>query len=412
MQNVLGIALLLLLAWLLSENRRAFPWRFVALFLVLHFLLALVFLKIPLIRQIFGLLGHGVNAISNASQAATAFVFGYIGGGETPFTVVNKNALVVFAFQILPQIIVLSAIFAVLWHWRVLPKIIRGFAWLLNRTGKISGALGLGAASSVFLGMIEAPMLIRSHLARMSRQELFTLMTCGMATVSGTVMILYSSLLSDLVENPFGHILTASVIGVIAAITVARVMIPSDSTPDEFLPVRSEMAYRSSLDAVIQGAQAGTKILVGVITMLLVSIALVNLIDALLSLLPDVSDSPLSIERLLGWVLTPVAWCMGLNTEQAVVGGGLLGTKIVLTEFTAFVELARLPENALDAESYIVMTYALTGFANFASLGIMIGGLSIMAEERSREIIQLAPRAMLAGALASCLSASVIGLLI
>lgn len=411
MQNILGIIILLFLAWLFSEKKKDFPWRFASLALLLHFLLAIILLKIPFVRDILALGGRGVDLIASASREATVFVFGYVGGGDTPFEVVNEHAQLILAFQVLPQIIFLSVIIAVLWHWKVLPKIIEGFAWLLERSIKISGALGVGASSSIFLGMIEAPMVIRAHLNQMSRPELFTLMTCGMATVSGTVMLLYSSFLRDRIADSFGHILTASVIAVPAALLIARIVMPSQNsaTPQK---LTHQLSYESTLDAVTKGTQSGLQVTVGVIAMLLVFVALVALLNNFLGLLPALNGDPLTIERFLGWLFTPIAWCMGLTFEEAGIGGRLLGTKIVLTEFTAFVDLINLPESALSERSYLIMVYGLTGFANLASVGIMIGGLTILAEERRQEIIRQAPKAMLTGALASCLSATVVGLLI
>lgn len=412
MQAMFGIVFLLFIAWLVSEQRRAFPWRFVISGVAVHFALAALLLRLPIIRDILSTMGRGLELLSAATQTATGFVFGYIGGGDLPFTVTNTDALLVLAFQILPQILVLSVLFALFWHWGLLQLFVRGFAYLLERALGISGALGLGAAGNVFLGMVESPMMIRPYLAQMQRQDLFALMTCGMATISGTIMVVYGIILQGVVADPFGHVLTASIIAVPAALLIARIMAPIESSM-QTATLTGGARYSSSMDAIMKGAQAGLQVVVSVITMLIVFVALVALVNImLLGLFGEVGGSPLTLERMLGWAFAPIAWAMGIPFEQAMTGGKLLGMKVILTEFVALTELARLPEGSLDARGYVIMLYGLTGFANLASLGVLVGGMTSMLPEQRQNIIKYAPRAVFAGTLASCLSGAVVGLLL
>lgn len=410
MQAIFGILVLLFIAWLFSENRRQVPWRFALAGLALHFLLVVIFLKVPVIQNGLWVIGSVAELLSGATKFATSFIFGYVGGGEPPFEVTNERLLLIFGFQVLPQIIVLSTIFALLWYWGLLQLLIRGFANVLERFLKIGGALGLGAASNVLLGMVESSMVIRPYLAQMTRQELFTLMVCGMATISGTVMVLYGTLLQGIIPNPFGHVFIASLIAVPAALVIARIMAPSDIT-SKAVELSKEIRYQGHLDAITKGAQDGLQVFLNVLTMLIVFVAFVALVNGILSFLPDINGAPFTLELILGWIFAPIAWLMGLPFDQALQGGKLLGLKIILTEFVAFAELAQLTPEQMDAKSYLIMTYGLTGFANFGSLGILVGGLTTMVPERREDVMRYGPKALVAGTLASCLSGTVVGLL-
>lgn len=410
MQAIFGILVLLFIAWLFSENRRQVPWRFALAGLALHFLLVVIFLKVPVIQNGLWVIGSVAELLSGATKFATSFIFGYVGGGEPPFEVTNERLLLIFGFQVLPQIIVLSTIFALLWYWGLLQLLIRGFANVLERFLKIGGALGLGAASNVLLGMVESSMVIRPYLAQMTRQELFTLMVCGMATISGTVMVLYGTLLQGIIPNPFGHVFIASLIAVPAALVIARIMAPSDIT-SKAVELSKEIRYQGHLDAITKGAQDGLQVFLNVLTMLIVFVAFVALVNGILSFLPDINGAPFTLELILGWIFAPIAWLMGLPFDQALQGGKLLGLKIILTEFVAFAELAQLTPEQMDAKSYLIMTYGLTGFANFGSLGILVGGLTTMVPERREDVMRYGPKALVAGTLASCLSGAVVGLL-
>ena len=408
-QSLLGILVVLGFAWAISENRRAFPLRTVLAGLALQIALALLLLKLPAARAALLSLNVIVNALTAATKSGTSFVFGYVGGGVPPFSVSNGGALTNFAFQVLPLVIVISALAALLWHWRILPVIVNGFAWVLRRIMGVGGAIGLGAAATIVLGMIEAPLLIRPYLSRLTRSELFMLFSVGLATVAGTVFVLYATILEPVVPGALGHILVASVLSLPGALMIGRVMIPGDS------PTRAEAApgfrYRSSMDAIARGTEDGLKLWLGIVAMLLVIVALVALVDLILAPLPHIGGAPLSIERIFGWLFAPVVWLYGIPWGEAATAGSLLGQKTALNEFVAYLKLAALSQGALDPRARLIMVYAMCGFANFGSVGIMIAGVSSLVPERRDEIVPLAMRALLSGTMASGLTGCIIGLL-
>jgi CNT family concentrative nucleoside transporter len=409
LQSALGICVIIALAWALSEDRRAFPWRTVIAGLMLQAALALLLLEVPVARAGLLALNGAVDALTSATRAGTSFVFGFIGGGPPPFAVTNPVGLVSFAFGILPLVIVISALAALLWHWRILPVIVKAFAFVLRKLMGIGGAVGLGAAATIFIGMVEAPLLIRPYLARLTRGELFVLMTVGLASVAGTVFFLYASILKDVVPGSLGHILTASMMSLPAAILIARVMIPELGGVET--EAASDLKYRSSMDAVARGTEDGLKIYLQILAMLIVMVALVALADSVLKLLPDVAGAPLSLERVFGWLFAPVVWLFGVPANEAATAGSLMGTKTILNELVAYLKLAALPKGALDPRSTLIMIYAMCGFANLGSAGILIAGMSALAPDRRDEIVPLAMRAILSGTMASGLTGAMIGLL-
>ena len=408
-QSALGIAAILALAWALSENRRTFPFRTVAVGLLLQIALALLLLKVPPAREGLFALNGAVDALMAATKAGTAFVFGYAGGGDTPFAVSNPAALGSFAFQILPLVIVISALAALLWHWRVLPLIVRGFAFLLRKTMGIGGAVGLGSAATLFLGMIEAPLIIRPYLPRFSRSDFFVLFTVGLASVAGTVFVLYATILAPVVPGALGHILVASVVSLPAAIMIARIMIPGEADTER--AAAADISYRSSMDAVARGTADGLQLWLGIVAMLLVMVALVALADIILGHLPAVAGAPLSVERIFGWAFAPVVWLYGVPWNEAMTAGALMGDKTIINEFVAYMKLAALPDGALSPRARLIMLYAMCGFANFGSVGILIAGVGGLAPERRDEIVPLALRALLSGTMASGLTGAIIGFL-
>jgi CNT family concentrative nucleoside transporter len=408
-QSALGIAAILALAWALSENRRTFPFRTVAVGLLLQVALALLLLKVPVAREGLFALNGAVDALMAATKAGTAFVFGYAGGGDTPFAVSNPAALGSFAFQILPLVIVISALAALLWHWRVLPLIVRGFAFLLRKTMGIGGAVGLGSAATLFLGMIEAPLIIRPYLPRFSRSDFFVLFTVGLASVAGTVFVLYATILAPVVPGALGHILVASVVSLPAAIMIARIMIPGEADTER--AAAADISYRSSMDAVARGTADGLQLWLGIVAMLLVMVALVALADIILGHLPAVAGAPLSVERIFGWAFAPVVWLYGVPWNEAMTAGALMGDKTIINEFVAYMKLAALPDGALSPRARLIMLYAMCGFANFGSVGILIAGVGGLAPERRDEIVPLALRALLSGTMASGLTGAIIGFL-
>jgi len=409
LQSALGIAVIVALAWLFSEKRRAFPWRVVLVGLALQATLALLLLEAPPARAALLALNGAVDALTSATRAGTSFVFGFVGGGAAPFAVTNPAGLVSFAFQILPLVIVISALSALLWHWRILPAIVGALAFVLRKLLNIGGAVGLGAAATIFMGMVEAPLLIRPYLARLARSELFILMTVGLASVAGTVFFLYATILKDAVPGALGHILVSSMMSLPSAILIARVMIPGESVLAT--ESTSDLKYRSSMDAVARGTEDGLKIYLQIIAMLIVMVALIALADGILAHLPDVAGAPLSLERVLGWLFAPLVWLIGIPWQEAATAGSLMGTKTILNELVAYLRLAALPPGALDPRATLIMVYAMCGFANFGSVGIMIAGMSALVPERRDEIVPLALRAMVAGTLASGLNGAMIGLL-
>jgi len=413
LQSLGGIAALVAIAFALSEKRSAVSGRLVAGGLALQFALALLLLKVPLVKDALLLLNDALLALQRATQAGTSFVFGYLGGGPLPFAETYAGASFVLAFQALPLVLVMSALSALLFHWRVLPAIVKAFAWVLRRAMGVGGAEGLSAAANVFVGMVEAPLLIRPYLERLSRAELFSVMTCGMATIAGTVMALYASFLAAAVPGALGHILVASLLAAPAAIVVARVMVPADAaerpgTAEETLPPSD---HQGAWEAITRGTLDGAQLLINIVAMLIVLVALVSLVNQALGLLPEWGGAKVTLERIFGLALAPLALAVGVPWEEALAAGRLFGIKTVLNELLAYLELAKYTDADLGPRSRLIMTYALCGFANFGSLGIMIGGLATIAPGRRAEIVALGPKTIVSGTLATCLAGAMAGLL-
>ena len=400
-QGLAGIAGLLLLAWILSENRRAIPWRAIGAGFVLQLVLALLFLKLPFAKDAFLALNDALVALEKATQAGTSLVFGYLGGGPTPFVVSQESSNFVLAFRALPIVLVMSALSALLFHWGLLQRLVRAIAWLLERAMGVGGVVGLSTAANVFVGMVEAPLFVRPWLARVSRGELFAIMAGGMASIAGTVLFLYASILGKVLPDAVAHLLIASIVSAPAALVVAFLMVPpAGEATGGHLDLGSEAS--SSMDALTQGTLGGAQLLVNIIAMLVVFVALVTLVN--------LAIAPYSLQGILGWALAPLAWLAGIPWSEAQAAGMLLGTKTVLNELVAYLELARSAE--LSERSRLLMTYALCGFANFGSLGIMIGGMSTMCPGRRAEIVSLGMKSIVAGTLATCLTAATVGLIV
>ncbi len=404
LQSLLGLVLLTLLGWLFSEGRNLVHWRIPVAGLALQFGLALVLIKLPLFKEFFLGLNQALLSLEDATRAGTRFVFGFLGGGDVPFAEKEGVSSFILAFQALPLILVVSALSALLFYWRVLPLVVRLFAFVLRKTLGVGGALGLGAAANIFVGMVEAPLFVRPYLSKLSRSELFSLMTCGMATIAGTMMVLYATILGPVIPDAMGHILIASLISAPAAIMVARMMVPETGSGTEGQLVAPQSAT-SAMDAITQGTLSGLQLLLNIIAMLVVLVALVSLFNQILAGF----GSP-SLQELLGILMSPVVWLMGIPWEEAKTAGALMGTKTVLNEFLAYLEMSRLSQDELSERSRLIMTYALCGFANFGSLGIMIGGMGTMAPERRQEIVGLGIKSIIAGTLATCLTGTVVGI--
>jgi CNT family concentrative nucleoside transporter len=408
-RSALGFLFLHALAWALSENRRSVAWRPVVAGMLLTLALGVLLLKAPLVRDAFMALNDALAALERATREGTAFVFGFLGGGPLPYSESYPGASFVLAFRALPLVVVVSALSALLFYWRVLPWIVKGFALMLEKTMGVGGAIGLSSAANVFVGMVEAPLVVKPYIRDMSRSELFILMSCGMATVAGTVMALYASILSRVIPDALGHILVASIISTPAAIAISVLMVPGEAlaTEGKLVP----QSATSSMDALTRGTVDGVQLLINIVAMLLVLVALVSLANEILALLPPVSGSPITLQRVLGLVMAPLVWIMGIPWSEASAAGALMGTKTVLNELLAYIDLARLPAGTLSPRSSLMMTYALCGFANFGSLGIMIGGLATMAPERRDEVVSLGGKTIVSGTLATCVAGAVVGIL-
>jgi CNT family concentrative nucleoside transporter len=410
LQGSAGLVVFLLLAWLMGENRKQVSLKMVVVGIGAQVITGLILLKVPVFRQFFLVLNDGVMALAAATTAGTTFVFGYLGGAPLPFVETYPGAAFVLAFRALPLVLVISALSALLFHWRILPLVVKGFSWCLRKTMGLGGAEGLGVSANVFVGMVESPLFVRPYLEKMTRSELFTLMTAGMATIAGTVMVLYASILGDAIPGVMGHILTASIISVPAAVTVAKVMVPETGSPTGGqLVVANPDA--GSMDAVTRGTLQGVELLINIVAMLVVLVALVHLVNTMLGVFPEMGGRPLTLQRVLGGVMAPIVWCMGVPWQEAPAAGGLMGVKTILNELLAYLELSRLAPGTLSDRSMLIMTYAMCGFANPGSLGIMIGGMGTMAPGRRSEIVALGLRSVVAGTLATCMTGAVVGIL-
>ena len=406
----LGMAALLALAYACSEDRRGIEWRTVIVGLALQFGLGALLIHWSAAQAALLLLNDAATALQDATDAGTAFVFGYLGGGALPFPEARPGSAFILAFKILPLVLVISALGRLLFHWGVLQALTGVFAWLLRRSMGVGGALALAAAVHVFVGMVEAPLLIRPYLARLQRGELFAVMTCGMAGVAGTVMVIYATVLGPVIPNALGAILTASIISTPAGLAVAALMVPFG--PGEAGgALTMEHRTANSVDALVQGTADGVAPLVGITTVLLVAVALVALVNMALGTVPHGAGPALTLQGLFAYGFRPVVWLIGVPWNESEAASRLLGSKTVLNEFVAYLDLAHLPPGALSPHSRLIMTFALCGFANFGSVGILIGGLSAMVPARRAEIVALGTRSLVSGTMATCLSGAVAGLL-
>jgi CNT family concentrative nucleoside transporter len=415
LQAAFGLFALLAIAAALSENRRAIDWRRAGLAFAASIAAALLFLKVPFAAQALGLLNVPVQAVADATRAGTSFVFGYLGGGLLPFAEASPGGAFVLALQALPLILVVSALTTLLFHWGVLPKIVRALSFVLERSLGVGGAVGLSTAANVFVGMVEAPLFIRPYLARLTRGELFVVMVGGMASIAGTVMVLYATIVGRVVPDAFGHILVASLLSAPVTILIGRIMVPDAAATRTAATLDTdEPVAASAMDAIAKGTSAGLELLLNIVAMLIVLIvliALVALANSALGLLPDVFGAKLTLERALGWVMAPICWLMGISWAEAATAGALMGVKTVLNEFVAYVQLADTPAEALSERARLILVYALCGFANFGSLGIMIGGLATIAPQRRAEIVALGMKSLVAGTLATCFMGALVGAL-
>ena len=413
LQQVIGFFVLLLLGAIFSTNIKKIKIRYLINAIVIQFALAFLLLKWTVITDFFEILSRGVLALTSATDSGVAFVFGYLATGApgAPFEVINPGGTFIFAFGGLVLVIVVSAFSALLWHWRVIPFIVNGLSYLFKKPLNVGGPVGLSATANVFLGQVEAPLLVRPYLASMTKHELLILMTVGMSTIAGSIMATLNLMLFDVYgASLIGHFLTASIISVPAAIMYANMMIPSEEKTD-FPSDHDEKMYRSSIDAITEGTRSGLDIFLNIMALLIVVLSLVALVNMSLAELPHFNGQALSLERMAGWIFAPLAWCMGIPWHESQLAGELLGIKTMTNEFIAYIRLAEIDASLLSERTRLIMLYALCGFANLSSVGILISGMGAMAPNRKDDLIAVSGRALVAAVLASCMTGFIVGIL-
>jgi concentrative nucleoside transporter, CNT family len=419
-QSLLGLIAIPLIAWVLSERRGALAparlVRIVGMGLALQLVIAGVMLNVASVRIAFDWAASAVTALQVATKAGMQLVFGYLAGAPAPFESSRPENSFILAFHALPLILLISALSQLLYHWGILQRIVRAVGWGLRRSLGVSGPVGTSAAANIFVGMVEAPLLVRPYLAGMSRAGLFATMTVGMAGVAGTVLAIYATLVEPTLPGAAGHLIVASVISVPAALMLSELMVPEDGAQakapaEEGTDIVIDDPPRSSMDAVAQGTWEGVILLANVTAMLIVAVALVALANQLLGLAAAPFGLSLTFERMLGWLFAPLAWLAGIPWAECTAAGALLGVKTVLNEFVAYLQLAATPPAQLSDRSRLILTYALCGFANFGSLGIMIGGIGAMIPQRRAEVASLGAKTIVSGTLATLMTGAVVGLL-
>lgn len=406
---LLGVVAFLGIGWLLSENKRALPWRPVLVGLACQVTLALLLTKVPAITAGFAAATHAVDALQAASRAGSSFMFGYLGGGRAPFSMADPSAAFIFAFQALPAILLVGALSALLWHWKVLILIVRAAAWAFGKLFGISGPVGVSTSACVFLGMVEAPLLVKPFLPRLTRAEIFIIMVDGLSVIGGSMMIVLGSLIAAKVPNAFSHLLIASLISTPMAIGMARLIIPGEASATNE-PIVLTSPYRSSLEALTFGTLDAVKMVLNIAGLLIVFVGLIALINMGLAAFPH-AGAPLTLGGILGWLLTPIVWLTGAPLGDLQAVGAILGTKVAANEVVAYSDMMALPPGALSDKSLLILTYALGSFGNVGSVAILIGSLSSMAPEKVGEVVELGFKALAAAFLTTCLTATIMGLI-
>jgi len=409
-QGLIGLAAVLLLAWSLSEDRANRPgWRWLGGALLLQLAIAVIVVRVPAVWAAVSVANQGVAAIEKATLVGSSYMFGFLGGAPLPFALAQgASPPLIIAFQILPLIIVFSALSALLWHWGILKALVRGLSWALRRTLGVSGVVGLGGGGTLFLGVVESPLALRAWFATMSRSDLFAIMAMIMATISGAILVLYASTLGNVIPNAAGHLIVASLISLPAALMVARLMVPGQ--PQSTEPAEPDLAYDGAMDAVVRGAMEGVQLMLAVIGIIITIFALVALADQILALAPHVDGAALTLKRMFGWIFSPFMWAIGVPWDQATVAGALMGTKAILNEYVAYLDLAALPAGTLDPRSALIVTYALAGFANLASIGLLVSTIASLCPERRAEAAGLGVKSWIAGNFATLMTGAMIGL--
>ena len=413
LQIFIGFIGLVCIAIPFSQDRSSINYRYIFVAIIFQIILAFALLKIPFIVQIFAYLSAGVSSLQAATQEGAEFVFGYLSNtSSSPFESSGAGNSMIFAFQILPLIIVISSLSALLWFWNILPLIIRAVSKVFEKLFNIGGPIGLGATANIIMGQVEAPLLVRPYLSRMSEKELLILMTAGMSTVSGSIMIALVSMLQpqfpDL--NLIQHLVSASILSIPAAIMYANIMIPSAEVTN-FDGNSIPKVYDSSMDAITRGTRDGLDICLNVGAILIAFIALVSLLNSILGIAGGwVGITDLSLQLILGYMFFPIVWLMGIPLSETLASAELLGLKTALNEFVAYGALANIEPGVLSERSKLITLYALCGFANFSSVGILVSGISAMAPERKNDLIKVSLKALVGATLASCMTGLVIGI--
>ncbi len=411
LQSLFGLVVIVAVCWAISENRRAFPWKLAIGAVLVQAGLVLVLFGVPGSHLVLESVTNAIDGLAKATAEGTQFVFGYLGGGSQPYAIADQNVLFVFAFNVLPLILVISALSALLWHWKILKWLIRGFGFLFQRTMGLGGASALAVAANIFLGTIESPIVIKAYLDKLSRSEIFLMMTVGLATVAGSTMVAYATILAHVLPNAAGHVLVASIVSAPAGVLLARVIVPeTNKEAVQQISYDSALKYDSAIDAISKGTSDGLMVVLNISAVLIVFVALVALVNVMLSGFV-VFGEPLTVERILGVLFTPLAWLAGVDAKEAGQAGKLLGVKLTLTEFKAFIELGKIPLGDMSERTRMLMTYALCGFANIGSVGITVTGLSVLMPDRREEVLSLIWKALFAGFLATLMSAAVVGAL-
>jgi len=400
--SLFGLGVMILLAWLLSAERKRMNLRLILSGLTLQFALALLILHTWPGRRVFASARFVVARIIQFSSQGASFVF----GNHLVFG--SDSAPAVFAFSVLPAVLFVSSLMAVLFHLGVLQKVVEFMARIMVHVMDVSGSESLAAAANVFVGMAEAPLVVKPYIKTMTRSELMAMMTAGMATISGALLATYAGLGADA-----GHLLTASIISAPGALVIAKIMIPETqhSLTKHRVEIKIPPQDANVLDAACRGASEGAKLAVNIAAVLICFIAFVALFNWILSIIPDIAGSPLTLERILGWLMAPLAWVMGVEWKDSATVGMLLGEKTVLNEFVAYVDLVT-HKDVISPRSFTIATYALCGFANFGSIAIQIGGYGSLVPSRRKDFAKLGLRAMIAGSLAAFLTATIAGILI
>ena len=410
-QSLIGIVALILIALPFSESIQEIKVKFISYALLIQISLAFILLEIPFISSFFDVMSIAVESLRLSAIEGSSFVFGYLGGGEAPFEVSNNQNLPIFAFTFLPMLIFLSALSALLWHWKILPFLIKLLAKLFEKPLDAKGPIGLAATANIFLGQLEAPLLIKPYLNKMNQRDLLIIMTVGMSTIAGSVMVLYITWLDDKFTGVIGHFLTASILSVPAAIMFSNILIPSAQT--ELKTAKEDLKmYESSMDAISVGTKDGLNMFLSVIASLIVFLSLVALADFILGIFPNVYGEPISLQRIAAFIFAPIAWLMGIPFAEIIPAGNLLGTKTIFNELIAFNDLRDLDTNVLSERSQLIMLYGICGFANISSVGILLGGLSAICPDIRGTLLKIAFRALFAATLASCLTGTVVSLFI